>query len=178
MKKLLLALLVLPTLLTAAEYTSMAMRPNVLELKKYRSAAGNLEVRHIHENPRINIVTGYNTQEIHDFFKHIKTADIDKMYCDGDYFLAMDFSGRQYIHVNSIKVCVDEAGFVVAQSVGMKPLSSDEVQAIAKNIEANRKPIVADAVVNPAVNDNRGPKPASETGGLYGDRLKPAGTSK
>lgn len=160
MKKLLLVLIALPALSFAVEFNAMAVKPNVLELKKIMTVAGNMEIRYIHDNPRIVIDIAYNSREIHELFKSFKDSDLSKLNCDGDFTLAYNAYGKQFIQINSLKACLDdEDKSVVAHSVGIDKLSDAQVATSSKFITDSLKPT---AVVDAKVNDSTLPKVVPE----------------
>ncbi|MBC7538323.1 MAG: hypothetical protein H7281_05855 [Bacteriovorax sp.] len=148
MKKILLFLFVIPSLAWTIEFNSLPVKPKVLELSKYRLLSDKLELRHIHESPRTVVKINFNTKEMSDFYSKVLNSDINKLYCDGDFALTYDSYGTQYININSIKVCVDEAGFIVAHSIGIAQLAPKEISASTRLIEESRIPAKTDAVVN------------------------------
>lgn len=172
MKKLLLVLIVLPTIASAQFMT----KPNVLELKKYRTSSGRLELRYISENPRQILRIGAGSKATNDFFEKLMKSEIVKLNCDGDFFPMMDQFG-QYIHVNSLKSCVDEDGDVIAHSIGLNALSDADVAKSKKYIEDSLKTVVGPTPAN--VNDSSKPKiVADPTAGVFSPKLKAAGTQK
>lgn len=172
MKKFLtLALLLtsfVPTI-SFAEFNAMAVKPNVLEIKKFREISGRLTVKHIHENPRIVINLGSNTKEVRDFVAKLIDSDIEKVNCDGDFFLTYDM-GVQAINIKSIKTCVDENGDIIAHSIGMKKLSDAEINASKKLIADGLKPVVANPPI--AINNSNKPKEIENpNAGFISDKL-------
>jgi hypothetical protein len=156
MKKFLVVVLLLSTQAFSAEFTSLMTNPKVLELKKYRNINDTLELKYIHESPRVVVKIGSGSKEIYDFLGKVKKSDLLKLNCDGDFTLIFDRFGNQVIQVNSINACVDENGKVVAHSIGINALSSAQVAASAKFIEDNMK--VQTAVAAPQVKDDTKPK--------------------
>jgi hypothetical protein len=167
MKKLLLVLLALPTL-ASAEFNAMAQKPNILELRKYMSVSGKLEMRFIHDNPRVVIKLAAGNKEVNDLLKTVIDSDLNQVNCDGDYFLSYDGYGTQYINIQSIKTCIDEEGSVVVHSVGIDKLNDNQIADSKKLIEDNLKPVV---VNNPAVNNSTLPKPDVSKSGVFSPKL-------
>jgi hypothetical protein len=168
MKKFLTLALLLPTI-SFAEFNAMAVKPTVLEVKKYREISGRLTVKHIHENPRIVITLGSTTKEVRDFVAKLIESDIDKVNCDGDFFLTYEM-GAQIINIKSLKLCVDENGDVIAHSIGMKKLSDAEINASKKIIADGLKPLVANPAI--AINNSNKPKEVENpNAGFISDKL-------
>lgn len=155
MKKLLALSLLLPTL-SFADFNAIAVKPNVLEVKKYREVSGRLTVKHVHDNPRIVVSLGSTVKEVRDFISKVIESDIQKINCDGDFFPAYDMYGVQHIMINSIKTCVDESGDLIAHSVGMAKLNEAQISASKKVIADGLKPVTATAPL--IVNDSNKPK--------------------
>jgi len=132
MKTLLAISLLLPAL-SFADYNAIAVKPKVLELKKYREISGRLSIKYVHENPRAVINLGTTSKEVNDFFSKVKESDLQKLNCDGDFFLAFDNMGMQYIHINAIKSCVDEEGSIVAHSMESTAWTISSLQSV-KNL--------------------------------------------
>ncbi|MBC7539645.1 MAG: hypothetical protein H7281_12550 [Bacteriovorax sp.] len=177
MKKLLLVLIVLSTSAFSAEFTSVTSKPKVLELKKYRTVAGGLELRYIHETPRIVMRIGAGTKEANDFLEKVMKADINLLNCDGDFFPSYDRFGQPYMHINSLKSCVDDEGSVVAHSIGMTTLADKDVEASKKFIEESLKPVTALAAPN--INDSSKPKEISNPKtGVFSNKLEAKAISK
>ena len=154
MKMLLTLLMFLPAL-SFAEFNAMAIKPNVLEIKKFREVSGRLTVKHIHENPRIVINLGSTAKEVLEFLNKVIGSDIQKINCDGDFGLAYDNLGVQYIMINSIKTCVDEGGDLIAHSVGITKLTDAQIATSRKLIADTLNPIIA----NPPATVNNSNKP-------------------
>ncbi|MBC7428553.1 MAG: hypothetical protein H7336_08085 [Bacteriovorax sp.] len=170
MKILLLILIALPALSFSAEFASMASKPNVLELKKYRTVTGGLELRYIHDSPRIVMRIGAGTNEANDFLEKVMKSDLIKLNCDGDFYPAYDRFGSPYMHINSLKSCVDEDGSVIAHSIGLTALSNADVAKSKKFIEDNMKPVAA--LVAPNVNDSHNPKEVvNPKAGVFSSKL-------
>lgn len=159
MKKLLLVLIALPTMSFAAEFNAMAVKPNVLELKKIMTVSGKMEVKYIHENPRIVIDITYNSKEIQDLMVSLKDSELNKLNCDGDFSLVYNGYGKQFIQINSIKACLDDEDSVVAHSIGIDKMNDAQVAASSKFIIDSMKPT---AVVDSKVNDSTLPKVVPE----------------
>lgn len=170
MKKLLLVLLALPTFAFGAEFNAMTVKPNILELKKYLPVHGRMELRYVHETPRIVIKIATHSKDMADFYKTVLASDLNKIYCDGDFNLSYDNFGTQFIVINSIKSCVDEDGSMLAHSIGMNQLSDKDVAASMRYIELDRRPL---AVTNPAVNDSALPKQDISKAGVFSSKLSP-----
>lgn len=170
MKILFLFLLALPTISFSANFISLTSKPDVLELKKYRTVTGKLELRYIHESPRIVVRIGAGNKETNEFFEKLMQSDLVKLNCDGDFFPMFDQLGNQYLHVNSIKSCIDEDGDVVAHSINLSPLSDEQVNVSKKFIIDSMKPVTA--LVAPNVNDSSKPKePVNPKGGIFSPKL-------
>ena len=177
MKFLFLFLLALPTLSFSADFISLTSKPNVLELKKYRTVSGKLELRYIHEAPRIVVRIGAGNKETNDFFEKLMKSDLIKLNCDGDFFPMFDQFGNQYLHVNSIKSCIDEEGDVIAHSINLTPLSDEQVNVSKKFIIDSLRPVVATAAAN--VNDsNKLKEVINPKGGVFSSKLGANAVSK
>jgi hypothetical protein len=180
MKALLLILIVLPTMSFAQEFNALAERPKILELKKIRPASGQLELRYVHEGiqgtPRVVVRTIPNSKEVKEVYEAVLEAeDVGRIYCDGDYFANLNPLGVQYIHVNAIKVCVDDEGEVVVHSVGISPkLTPAQIAASVQLISENRKSKAADTKVN----DRHTAKSETSTSGVFSGRLGGKSVSK
>ncbi len=176
MKTLLAIALLLPAL-SFADFTALAVKPKVLELKKYREISDRLSIKFVKDNPRIVINLGTRSKEVNDFFNKVKESDLQKLSCDGDFFLAFDNMGMQYIHINSIKACLDEEGTVVAHSIGMDRLKDDQVAASKKIIEEALKPVSANPpiIVN---NSNKPKEPDNSKAGFFSPKLESKNVSK
>ena len=167
MKKLLLVLIAIPTFAFSADF--MTAKLNVLQIRKYRTVSGQLELRFIRENPRIVMRVGHGNKATHDFFLQLMKSDVLKVNCDGDFFPLMDNSLQPYIHVNSLKSCLDEDGEVVAHSIGIKALSDAEVAVSKKFVEDNLKA----SPLPLSVNDSNKPKENTDsTAGVFSSRLR------
>lgn len=176
MKTLLAVVLLLPAL-SYADYNAIAVKPKVLELKKYREISGRLSIKYVHENPRAVINLGTMSKEVNEFFNKVKESDLQKLNCDGDFFLAFDNMGMQYIHINSIKSCVDEEGSIVAHSIGMNRLDDKQLAASKKIIEDGLKPETANPPV--IVNNSNKPKEVDNSkAGFFSPKLETKNISK
>lgn len=166
MKKLLLVLLALPTL-ASAEFNSMAQRPNILELRKYMPVSQKMELRFVHDRPRVVIKLLAGSKEVKDLFNTVLESDLSKLNCDGDFFLTSD-GFTQYIQIQSIKTCLDEEGSVVVHSVGIAQLNDKQIADSKKVIEENLKPV---AITDPAVNNSTLPKADTSKSGVFSPKL-------
>lgn len=175
MKKLLLVLIALPTFAFSADF--MTTKLNVLELKKYRTTSGRLELRYIRENPRLVVRIGAGNKATNDFFETVMKSEVLKLNCDGDFFPMFDQMGLPYVHVNSLKSCIDEEGDVVAHSIGLTVLSDADVAKSKKFIEDSLKTVAGPAPVN--VNDSNKPKEVVDPkAGVLSSKLRPTAVSK
>ena len=169
MKKLLLVLIALPTFAFSQDF--MMSKPNVLELKKYRTTSGRLELRYIRENPRLVLRIGAGNKATNDFFEKLMKSDLLKLNCDGDFFPMFDNVGQRYIHINSLKTCLDEEGDVVAHSIGLTALSDAEVAKSKKFIEDSLK--TADGPIAANINDSNRPKEVVDPkAGVFSPKLR------
>ena len=167
MKKLFLVLLALPTL-ASAEFNAMAQKPNILELRKYATVSGKMEMRFVHDSPRVVIKLAAGNKEVNDLLKTVLESDLNQINCDGDFFFSYDGFGTQYINIQSIKTCLDDEGSVVVHSVGMNKLTDQQVAESKKVVEANLKPA---EVKDPAVNNSTLPKPDVSKSGVFSPKL-------
>jgi hypothetical protein len=169
MKKILLFLFVLPTLSWSQEvFTGLIFEQDrgasqVLQLSKYRGVSGKLELRNIRGNSKTPVRISYGSQEVKDFSLKVLDSDLDKLSCDGDFFVTYDAYGTQYIQINSIRVCLDNDGWVVAHSFGIPPLKPEEIAASTRVIELSRAPAKAD----PAIYESHTPKVVSPNAGVF-----------
>lgn len=168
MKKLLLVLIALPTLAFSIEFNAMEQRPNILELRKFMPLSGKMEMRFIHDNPRVVIKLATDSKEVRELFQKVVESDLSRINCDGDYNLTRDQFGTQYITIQSIKTCLDEDGSVVAHSVGITQLNDKQIADSKRVIDDNLKPVVA---ANPAVNDSTLPKVDTSKSGVFSPKL-------
>lgn len=160
MKSLLVLALLLPAI-SFAQFPGRTMP--VLQLKKYRNLDNTVSFKYLMDNPRVELAIGSYSQPIKDFFRSAKEADIQKINCDGEFFIANDQFGMPYIHINSLKTCVDETGDLLSHSLGMKAnLKDAEVAASVKFISEALKPVSANLPV--VVNDSNKPKEAEKVG--------------
>ena len=180
MKSLLFIFLVLPSITFSAEFTSLLTKPNVLELKKYRTVTDSLEVKYIHDNPRVVVSIGAGSKEVATFLGKFVKSDLNKLNCDGDFSLTIDRFGSQFILVNSIKSCVDENGEVIAHSVGIAPLNNAQIAASTKFINDSLKALTA--LTDTKVNDSLKPKDVvvvtNPKAGVYSSKLDGDGVNK
>ncbi|MEA9358399.1 hypothetical protein SHI21_19340 [Bacteriovorax sp. PP10] len=167
MKKLLLVLLALPTL-ASAEFNAMAQKPNILELRKYMPVSGKMEMRFVHDSPRVVIKLAPGSKEVKELFDKVLESDLSRLNCDGDYFLTYDGFGTQYINIQSIKTCLDDEGSVVVHSVGIAQLNDKQIADSKRVIDENLKPV---AITNPAVNNSTLPKPDTSKSGVFSPKL-------
>lgn len=156
MKNLLLILIVIPSLSYSADIVKLLGKPKVLELSKYRTVSGNLEIHYIHENPRVNMKLSTGSKEVNDFLIKFKNSDITKLNCDGDFAPFFDNSNTQFIQINSLKACIDEENSVIAHSIGINKLSDKDLEASKKFIEENLKPVLA--LNEPNIKNDNKPK--------------------
>jgi hypothetical protein len=170
MKKILIFLFVLPTLAWSQNFFTGA--PKVIELVKYRSPSGQLELRYVQENPHRLTRLSSAKAEIKDFGQKLLDSDIDKVSCDGDFSITFDAYGRQYIQINSIKVCLDKEGWVVAHSFGIPPLDPVQLAASTRIVEESRLPVKAD----PAIFQGNVPKVVNPNSGVFLARKSEAPT--
>lgn len=166
MKKLLLVLLALPTL-ASAEFNAMAQKPNILELRKYMPVSGKMEMRFVHDSPRVVIKLLAGSKEVKDLFNTVLESDLSRLNCDGDFFLTSD-GFTQFINIQSIKACLDDEGSVVVHSVGVTQLNDKQIADSKRVIEENLKPVAA---TNPAVNNSTLPKPDTSKSGVFSPKL-------
>lgn len=142
MRNLLFILMILPTLVSAADYTALPGKPEILVLKRHRLLSGRMEVRFIKTMPngeRVNILVKPGNEHVDKFLENFNKSDIDEsIYCDGDFFAGVTNLNNQALIVNSIKSCVDEDGDIGAHSIGMKALSDKELKASAAHIATIR----------------------------------------
>ncbi len=175
MKNLLLVLTLLPTFAFSADF--MTTKPNVLELKKYRTVSGRLELRYIRENPRVVLRIGAGNKATNDFFEKLMKSDLSKVNCDGEFFPMLDQMGQPYMQVNSLKSCLDEEGDVVAHSIGLNALSDADVAKSKKFIDDSLKIVEGPAPVN--VNDSNKPKEVVDPkAGVFSPKLRSAAAPK
>lgn len=146
----------IPSFSYSVELMNLATKPKVLELSKYRTVAGNLEIRFIREHPHINMKINTGSKEINDFLIKVKKSEVTKLNCDGDFMTFIDNTGSPYIQINSLKACLDEDGSILAHSVGINKLSDKDVAASKKYIEENLKPVVA--IELPNIKNDNNPK--------------------
>lgn len=156
MKKLILLFIVIPSFSYSADFVKLLGKPNVLELSKYRTVAGNLEIHYIHENPHLNLKLSTGSKEVNDLLNKFKNSDITKLNCDGDFGPFIDNSNTQFIQINSLKACLDEENSLVAHSIGINKLSDKELAASKKFIEENLKPMTA--INEPNIKNDNKPK--------------------
>lgn len=159
MKKLLFVLLVFPVMSFAVEFNAMTVKPTFLELKKIISVNGVMQVKYVHEKPRVVVDIVYNSKEIHDLMGSLKESELERLNCDADFSLVYNNFGKQFIQINSIKSCLDDEDSVVAHSVGMDKMSDAQVATSAKFLKDAMRPT---AIVDSKVNDSRIPKPVVE----------------
>ena len=175
MKKLLLVLLTLPTFAYSSDF--MTTKLNVLEVRKYRTTAGRLELRFIRDNPRIVLRIAAGNKATNDFFEKVMKSDITRLNCDGDFFPMFDQYGSPNVHVNTLKACIDEEGDVIAHSIGLTPLSDAEVAASKKLIQDNLK--VGTGILPVNVNDSNKPKEVIDPkAGVFSPKLRSTAASK
>lgn len=148
MKKLMMLLLLIPSFSYSADLNSFNNKPKVLELYKYRTASGNLDLRYINDNSHLNIRISTNTKEVNDFLLKVMKSDVRSLNCDGDFMQTFDRFGNNFIQVNSIKSCLSDDGSVVAHSIGLNKLSDKEVAASKKFIEDSLKNVAVVTNVN------------------------------
>lgn len=166
MKKLLLVLLALPTL-ASAEYVAMSQKPNILELRKYMPVSGKMEMRFVHDSPRVVIKIAPGSKEVKDLLDKVLESDLSRLNCDGDFLFTND-GFAQYIQIQSIKTCLDEEGSVVVHSVGITQLNEKQIADSKRIVEDNLKPVV---VKDPAVNDSTLPKVDTSKSGVFSPKL-------
>ena len=174
MKKILLFLFIIPTLGWTQEFHSLPIQPKVLELEKYRPLSGKLELRHIQEHPRAVIKITFRTKEINDFYSKVLNSDLDKISCTGDFSLAYDPYGNQYININSIRLCKDETGFIVAYSFGIPQLTSAQIAIEERLINDSH----ASLDVNKAINQSRETKVVNPNAGIFVTRASTSTVAK
>ncbi|MFA6237993.1 MAG: hypothetical protein WC635_11735 [Bacteriovorax sp.] len=129
-------------------------KPKALELSKYQPVSGKMELRHITDNPKVNLPINFSTAELKNLSSKVLESDLSKISCDGDFALLYDVRGYPFIQVNTIKTCINEQGLVIAHSIGMPVLSKEKISASVRLIEESH---VA-AKPNPAVNQTSAPK--------------------
>ncbi|MBY0413356.1 MAG: hypothetical protein K2Q18_04295 [Bdellovibrionales bacterium] len=147
MRNLLLTLLLLPTIVSAAPGISIPPVVKILELKPYyNTSTSKLEIRYIaadRPNDRIALVAA--NKEVENFFNDFVTKfekyGLDKLYCQGDFSLGQ--VSYPFIEVKSISVCVDEDGDAAGDSINnvkLKPAQIATSKAFIANARKEKYP--------------------------------------
>lgn len=143
MKTLVAVLIALVSTVSMAQgliFSTITERPKVLVLEKRSPWSGEGYFVHVEENPRSEVRVAFVGDQLLRLNARLFETNSFRIYCDGDFSLANDFHGMQFIALNTVSVCIDDNGWVVAHSFG-ESLSPAEVQRRAAILTHSIRPI-------------------------------------
>lgn len=105
-------------------------KPEVLTLEVIRPWSGESYLAHVEDNPSARVKTVFMGDQLLNLQNHLLQVNSQRIFCDGEYAMANDFHGMQFIALGAINVCIDQDGWVVAHSVN-KTLTQNQISEIA-----------------------------------------------
>jgi hypothetical protein len=121
---------------TGLIFSSLDKKPEILELEKINGWSGS-SIKYVSEHPKTIISTSFNSPGTQDFQMRVLNSNLTKMDCDAKFEIKLDQKKVQYIEIQSINVCINADGVVIADSFGTsKKLSPAEIAASVKKIKA------------------------------------------
>ena len=111
-------------------FSTVTEKPEVLTLEQIRPWAGESYLAHVEDNPSARVKTLFMGDQLLNLQNHLLQVNSQRIFCDGDYSLANDSHGAQYIALGAVNVCIDQDGWVVAHSVN-KTLTQSQINKIA-----------------------------------------------
>lgn len=111
--------------------------PAFLTMEKQTDYQGVQKLVHVKDEPVLTHVTVKFEGDLQKRLEaHLLNANTSRIYCDGDFSFGLDEHNMQYIKINYITVCIDDQGFTIANSFGIR---LEPGQMIEKSIELDRK---------------------------------------
>ncbi len=157
-----------------AIFSTVDTIPEVLHLKLVVPYSGDAQYMHMQDDPMAIVSTVFAGIQQYSLQKQLIQRNVSDLYCTGKFEFGRDKYNSQLILIQTIKVCLDGEGNLVAHSFDRAALTPEEIAKETKKIDEVRALDEA-----PAPQEERGSeKELFQPENLDGNGFKPAPKAK